>query len=171
MYICIYYEIIIYVRRHNILHCWYVKVLYVLVVPIMSGDKLAHETISSCHIGFKGFLKAVFQILSDKVHRCIHPNITISSSMKGLRAHTDNLKVSVLWTPSQPQNHSKTTTASGSPSSGPLEFGSNGSEIVSFRLNQTTPQQWLTNRMVARCTEIFFHWPKRYWCQPGNTTS
>ena len=54
---------------------------YVLVVPIMSGDKLAHETISSCHIGFKGFLKAVFQILSDKVHRRIHPNITISSTL------------------------------------------------------------------------------------------
>ena len=78
---CTYYEIIIYVRRNNILHCWYIKVLYVLVVPIMSGDKLAHETISSCHIGFKGFLKAVFQILSDKVHRCIHPNITISSTL------------------------------------------------------------------------------------------
>ena len=47
----------------------------------MSGDKVAHETISSCHIGFKGFLKAVFKILSDKVHRCIHPNITISSTL------------------------------------------------------------------------------------------
>ena len=35
----------------------------------MYGDKLAHETISSWHIGFKGFLKAVFQILSDKVQR------------------------------------------------------------------------------------------------------
>ena len=52
-----------------------------IVVPIMSGDKLAHETISSCHIGFKWFLKAVFQILSDKVHRGIHPNITISSTL------------------------------------------------------------------------------------------
>ena len=50
--------------------------------------------------------------------------------MKGLRAHTDNLKVSVLWTPSQAQNHSKTTTASDSPSSEPLEFGCNGSESV-----------------------------------------
>ena len=174
---CTYYEIITYVLRNNILHCWYIKVLYVhvLVVPIMSGDKLAHETISCCHFGFKGFLKAVFQILSDKVHRCIHPNITISSALtrawKGLRAHTDNLKMSALWTPSQAQNHSKTTTASDSPSSGPLEFESNGSEIVSFRLNQTTPHQWLTNRMVARCTEIFLQWPKRYWCQPGNTTS
>ena len=43
------------------------------------------------------------------------------------------------------------------PSSGPLEFGSNGSETWSFRLNQTTPQQWLTNRRVAWCTEIFLH--------------
>ena len=34
----------------------------------MSGDKLAHETISSCHIGIKGFLKSVFQILSDKIY-------------------------------------------------------------------------------------------------------
>ena len=102
-----------------------------------------------------------------KHHHLLHND----SSMKGLRAHTGNLKVSVLWTPSQAQNHSKTTTASESPSSGPLEFGSNGSEIVSFRLNQTTPQQWLTNRMVARCTDILLHWPKRYWCQPGNTTS
>ena len=42
---------------------------------------ITHETISSCHIGFKGFLKAVFQILSDKVHRCIHQNITISSTL------------------------------------------------------------------------------------------
>ena len=47
---CTYYEIIIYVWRNNILHCWYIKVLYVIVVPIMSGDKLAHETISCCHI-------------------------------------------------------------------------------------------------------------------------
>ena len=44
----------------------------------------------------------------------------------------------------------QTITASDSPSSGPLAFGSNCSETVSFRLNQTTPQQWLTNRMVAR---------------------
>ena len=96
----------------------------------------------------------------------------LEHEVKGLRvAHTNNLKVSVLWTPSQAQNHIKTTTASDSYSFGPLEFGSNGSEIVSFRLNQTTPQQWLTNRMVARCTEIFLLWPKRYWCQPGNTTS
>ena len=49
---------------------------------------------------------------------------------EGLRAHTNNLKVSLLWTPSQAQSHSKTTTASDSPSSGPLECGSNGSEIV-----------------------------------------
>ena len=69
-----------------------------------------------------------------KHHHLLHTD----SSMKGLRAHTDNLKVSALWTPSQAQNHSKTTTASDSPSSGPLEFGRNGSEIVSFRLNQTT---------------------------------
>ena len=57
--------------------------------------------------------------------------------MKGLRAHTDNLKVSVLWTPSQAQNHSTTTTASDLPSSEPLEFGR---KKVSFRLNQTNPQ-------------------------------
>ena len=61
-----------------------------------------------------------------KQHHLLHTD----SSTKGLRAHTDNLKVSVLWTPSQAQNHSKTTTASDSPSSGPLEFWSNGSEIV-----------------------------------------
>ena len=84
----------------------------------MSGDKLAHETISSCH-------------------HLLHTD----SSMKGLRAHTDNLKVSVLWTPSQAQNHSKTTTASDSPSSGLLEFGTNGSEIVLFRLNHCSGLQ------------------------------
>ena len=78
---CTYYEIIIYVRRNNILHCWYINVLFVLVVPIISGDKLTHETISSCHICFKWFLKAVFQILSTKVHRCIHQDITISSTL------------------------------------------------------------------------------------------
>ena len=61
-----------------------------------------------------------------KHHHLLHTD----SSMKGLRAHTDNLKVSVLWTPSQAQNHSKTTTASDSPSSEPLEFGRNGSESV-----------------------------------------
>ena len=65
---CTYYEINIYVRRNNILHCWYIKVLYVLVVSIMSGDKLAHEAISSCHIGVKWFLKSVFQIMSDKIY-------------------------------------------------------------------------------------------------------
>ena len=81
-----------------------------------------------------------------KHHHLLHTD----SSMKGLRSHTYNLKVSVLWTPSQVQNHRKTTTASVSPSSGPLEFGSNGSETVSFRLNQTTPQQWLTNIMMYR---------------------
>ena len=57
---CTYYEINISVRRNMYVHfnitLLIYKVLYVLVVPIMSGDKLAHETISSCHIGFKGFL-------------------------------------------------------------------------------------------------------------------
>ena len=150
------------------------NVTYVLAVPVMSGDNLAHETISSCHIGVKWFLKSVFQILSDKIYfggknqqnlvigSPLHPPkhyhlLHTDSSMKGLRSHTDNLKVLVLWTSSQAQNHSKTTSASDSPSSGPLEFGSNGSETVSFRLNQTTPQQWFTNRMVALCTEIFLH--------------
>ena len=61
-----------------------------------------------------------------KHHHLLHTD----SSMKGLRAHTDKLKVSVLWTPSQAQNHSKTTTASDSPSSEPLEIGRNGSESV-----------------------------------------
>ena len=42
----------------------------------MSGDKLAHGTISSCHIGFKGFLKSVFQILTDKIYFGGKINIT-----------------------------------------------------------------------------------------------
>ena len=177
---CTYYEIIIYVRRNNISHCWYIKVLYVLVVPIMAYH-VWRQISTWNNIIMPYWLQRVPQssisnlvrqgspLYPPKHHHLLHTD----SSMKGLRAHTDNLQVSVLWTPSQAQNHSKTTIASDSPtcSSGPLEFGSNSSEIVSFRLNQTTPQQWLANRMVARCTEIFLHWPKRYWCQPGNTTS
>ena len=37
-----------------------------------------------------------------KHHHLLHTD----SSMKGFEAHTDNLKVSGLWTPSQAQNHS-----------------------------------------------------------------
>ena len=83
-----------------------IKVLFVLVVPIMSGDKLAHETISSCHICW---LQRVPQSsISNLVGQGspLHPPkhhhlLYTDSSMKGLRAHTDNLKVSVLWTPSR----------------------------------------------------------------------
>ena len=150
--------------------CWYIKVLYTsstyhvwrqtstwnnIIMPYWL-QRVPKSSISN-------LVRQGSPLHPPKHHHLLHTD----SSMKGFRAHTDNLKV----TPSQAHNHSKTTTASDSPSSGPLEFGSNGSEIVSFRLNQTTPQQWLTNRVVARCTEIFLHWPKRYSCQPGNTTS
>ena len=84
--------------------------------------------------------------------------------MKGLRAHTNNLKVSVLWTPSQAQNHSKTITASDSPSSRTLEFGSYGSETVSFRLNKTT--QWLTNSSGLQ-TE-WWHGDQKYFSTDQN---
>ena len=118
----------------------------------MSGDKLAHETISSCHIGFKGFLKASISNLvrqSSPLHPPKHHHLLYTdSSMKGLSAHIDNLKVSVLWTPSQAQNHSKITTANDSPSSGPLEFGNNGSEIVSFRLNHGVQKYFSTDQNV-----------------------
>ena len=86
-----------------------------------------------------------------KHHHLLHTD----SSMKGLRAHTDNLKVSVLWTPSQAQNHSKTTTASDSPSSEPLEFGRNGSEsVIPVESNNSTAcsglqTEWWCNRL--RC--------------------
>ena len=111
--------------------------------------KQYHHAILASKGSSKQYFKSCqtrFTAASTKHHHLLHTD----SSMKGLRAHADNLKVSVLWTPSQAQNHSKPTTASDSPSSGPLEFGSNGSEIVSFQLNQTTPQQWLTNIIVQQ---------------------
>ena len=121
--------------------------MYVLVVPIMSRRQIStwNNIIMPYWLQrfpqmqyFSNLVRQGPPLHPPKHHHLPHSD----SSMKGLRAHTGNLKVSVLWTPSQAQNHSKTTTvtASDSPSSEPLEFGRNGSEIVSFRLNQTTPQ-------------------------------
>ena len=89
---------------------------------ILASKGSSKQYFKSCQTRFTAASKP-------KHHHLLHTD----SSTKGL-------KVSVLWTPSQAQNHSKATTASDSPNSGPLEFGSNGSEIVSFRLNQTTPR-------------------------------